>query len=125
MGKRPEDEHDHAGHDHANHDHGHVHGENCDHDDDDDIVTLVDADGNETDFAMLGTVEVEGDTYAMLTPESQLDNEDENMEVVLMHFEQDEDGGMSFSDIEDEELYAKVQAAAEAAFAEGAEEDEA
>lgn len=131
MGKRPDDEHDHskaghehAGDEHAGHDHEHEHGENCAHDEhDDDIVTLVDADGNETDFAMLGTVEVDGDTFAMLTPASDLDNDDENMEVVLMHFEEDEDGGMSFSDIDDEVLYAKVQVAAEAAFAESGEEE--
>ena len=119
MGKRPEDEHDHAAHDHAGHDHGHVHGEDCAHDDDDDIVTLMDAEGNETDYAFLGTVEVDGDQFAMLTPAAALDNDDENMEVVLMHFEEDEDGGMSFSEIDDEELYARVQTAAEGVFAEG------
>jgi uncharacterized protein YrzB (UPF0473 family) len=116
MGKKNGDEHDHAAHDHAGHDHDHAHDENCDHDDD--IVTLVDADGNETDFAMLGTVEVDGDAFALLTPAANIDDDDDNMEVVLMHYEEDEDGGMAFSDIEDEALYARVQAVAEAAFAE-------
>lgn len=117
-----DDEHDH-GHDHADG----VEDEEFDElDDEDDIVVLVDAEGTETEYHMLGLVEVEEDTFAMLSPAIEEDEESDSMEVVLMRYDEDEDGGMIFSDIENEELFKQVQAAAEQFFKEMmAEEDEA
>ncbi|MFZ5475321.1 MAG: DUF1292 domain-containing protein [Myxococcota bacterium] len=93
--------------------------------DDDDIVTLSDAEGNETDFQFLGVVEVEGEDYALLTPAN--DEEATETEIFIFRYEQDEDGGEIFSDVEDEETFQKVRAQAEALFAsleEGDEEEE-
>jgi len=86
-------------------------------DEEDDIVTLMDAEGNETDFLFLTVIDVEGEgQFAALTPADE-DEETDNTEVFLFHYEADEDGGESFAPIEDEDLFAKVQAAAEVHFA--------
>lgn len=116
-------------------DHGHDHEHDHDHDDmlaegseemeeefdeldeEDDIVVLVDAEGKETEYHMMGLVEVDEETFALLSPVDD-DEESESMEVVLMRYDEDEDGGMIFADIDDEALFARVQAAAEAFFAE-------
>jgi uncharacterized protein YrzB (UPF0473 family) len=127
MPKNPSDEtHDHE-HDHEVAEEEELEegeGEFDDLDDEDDIVTLVDAEGKEVDYHMMGLVEVDEETFALLTPVEE-DDESESMEVVLMGYEEDEDGGLIFSDIEDEALFAKVQAAAETFFAEMMGEEEA
>jgi uncharacterized protein YrzB (UPF0473 family) len=85
-----------------------------DDEDEDDVVILSDADGNETEFQFLALVEVEGDQYALLTP---ADESDENAtEIFIFKYEQDEDGGEIFSDVADEETFAKVRAEAEQLF---------
>lgn len=93
-------------------------------DEESDIVTLMDADGNEQDFLFLTVVDVEGEgQFAALTPADE-DDETENTEVFLFHYEADEDGGESFAPIDDEDLFARVQVAAELHFAQ-MEHDEA
>ncbi len=85
---------------------------------DSDIVTLLDAAGHEQNFLFLAVIDVEGEgQFAALTPADE-DEEAENTEVFLFHYEADEDGGETFTPIDDEELFAKVRAAAEAYFAE-------
>lgn len=85
-----------------------------DEEDDDDVVILSDADGNETEFQFLALVEVEGDQYALLTPAD--DSEENATEIFIFKYEQDEDGGEIFSDVADEETFAKVRAEAEQLF---------
>lgn len=117
--------------DEHNHDHEHEHDESLEEgvedeelfDDEDDVVVLVDAEGNELEYHLLGVIEVEEEEFALLTPADD-DEESESMEVVLMRYDEDEDGGMIFQDIEDEALFAKVQAAAEVYFAESMDEEE-
>ncbi len=83
---------------------------------DEDTVTLVDVDGTERDFTFLAVVELEdGSTFAALTPAEE-DEGSENTEVFLFHYEEGEDGEEAFSPIEDEELFVRVQAAAEELF---------
>ncbi len=124
--KTPPDEH---AHDHG-HEHEHEHDEGAegaegaeggefeeDYDEaDDDIVILADAEGNETEFHFLDVVEVDGEQYALLTPVDE-DEESEATEIFIFHYEQDEDGAASFSDVEDEAIFAKVREAAESLFA--------
>jgi uncharacterized protein YrzB (UPF0473 family) len=100
---------------------GHDHSDEEEYDDDE-IVTLSDAEGNETEFQFLGVVEVEGEDYALLTPAN--DEEAEATEIFIFRYEQDEDGGEVFSDVEDEETFQKVRAQAEALFASLEEEDD-
>jgi hypothetical protein len=112
-------------HDHAGHDHGHEHGEECDHghgDDDDDIVELEGPDGSVDQYYFLGTVEVEGEVFALLTPTEE--PEGENTDVFVFHYEQDEDGAECYEAVDDDELLAKVQEAAEKLFSEAGEEEE-
>lgn len=117
--------------DEHNHDHEHEHDESLEEgvedeelfDDEDDVVVLVDAEGNELEYHLLGVIEVEEEEFALLTPADD-DEESESMEVVLMRYDEDEDGGMIFQDIEDEALFTKVQAAAEKYFAESMDEDD-
>lgn len=114
-----------AGSDDEKHDHSHEHDESCDHDHDEevDVVTLVDADGNEVDHYWLGLVEVDDDQFALLCPVDEMDEDSENTNVYVYHYSEDEDGAESFEAVEDDALLARVQAAAEAMFA--AEEEEA
>ncbi len=112
-----------AGNEDDTHDHQHEHDENCDHEEGDDIVTLVDADGNEVDNYWLGQVELDDEQFALLCPVAEMDEEAEATNVYVYHYSEDEDGAESFEAVEDEELLARVQAAAEAMFAEGDEEE--
>ena len=94
-----------------------------DGEDGEDTVVLVDADGNEREFVFLAVVEMDEEgSFAALTPVEEDDAAD-NTEVFLFHYEEDEDGGESFSPIEDEDLFARVQIAAEKMFSEMDEED--
>lgn len=120
----------------AAHDHSYAHGDAHDHDheeweeegeeEDDEFVILSDAEGNEKEFRFLTLLEVDGKQFALLTSaeEEESDDPEAATEVFLFHYEVDEDGGEMFADIEDEALFNKVQAAAEALLA-GGEEDEA
>ena len=112
------------------HDHGHhhEHGEACDHGEEEgEIVTLIDPNGNEVDHLWLGIIELEDEEgnpeqFALLTPVDELDQDEENTSVYVFHYSQDEDGAESFEAVEDEELLKRVQAAAEEMFNEEGEE---
>jgi uncharacterized protein YrzB (UPF0473 family) len=101
------------GHDHDGDGHEHQH-------DEEDIVVLADGDGNDVEFLWLGMVELEEESFALLTPLDATESE-ESTEIYVFHYEQDEDGGEIFSDVEDEELLKKVQAKAEEMFSEAEE----
>jgi uncharacterized protein YrzB (UPF0473 family) len=120
MGKK---EHDH------DHDHDHDEDESEfdeleEYDEDDDIVILQDADGNEKEFRFLTVVELEGEgAFALLTPNEEPLDEDAPTEVFIFRYEQDEEGGEIFSDLDDEDLFQRVQKAAEALLNAEAEEE--
>ncbi len=98
--------------DEASHDHSHDHEDELS---EEDVVVLVDEDGNETTYLFIGTVDVDGETFALLV-DSEDEGEDENTSVFVFHYTQDDDGGEEFEPVEDDELLAKVQAAAEKMF---------
>jgi uncharacterized protein YrzB (UPF0473 family) len=116
----------------SDHDHDHDHDDELDpdledgeegDDEDDDIVILSDAEGNEIEYQFLAIVEVDGEQYALLTPNGSED-EEEATEIFIFHYSQDEDGGECFADVPDEETFKKVQSQAEALFAaDGDDED--
>ncbi|MCB9760314.1 MAG: DUF1292 domain-containing protein [Alphaproteobacteria bacterium] len=91
------------------HEHEHDH----DHEDDDGTVTLVDADGNEITFGILGFVEDEevDMVYALLSPIEQLEDEgdeDESpLDVFIFRYEEFDDGE-SFSSVEDPKEFERV-----------------
>ena len=102
-------------HDDENETHNHVEEEGWEETDEeeDDIVVLADVDGNEKEFAFLAVVQVDNQDFALLTPAAEPEDPEADTEIFIFRYEQDEDGGEIFSEVEDEELFAKVQAEAE------------
>lgn len=77
---------------------------------DEDIVTMVDDEGNEVDFMILAIMEVEGKDYAMLSPVEDLADDADADAVELYFYSYDEEAD-EFGEIEDEDLHDRVQAA--------------
>ena len=67
----------------------------------DDIVALVDEDGNEVEFEHLMTLEHEGTAYICLVPVEPMDDVAED-ELVIMRIESDEDGNDIYVTIDDD-----------------------
>jgi uncharacterized protein YrzB (UPF0473 family) len=68
----------------------------------DDIVTLVDENGDEVEFEHIDTIEMNGNEYVVLAPleEEELDEQDEE-EVIILKVEHNENGDDSFVTVED------------------------
>ena len=70
----------------------------------DDIVTLVDENGEEVEFELIDTVEMNGNEYVVLAPleEDEYDETDEDdEEVIILKVEHNEDGEDSYVTVED------------------------
>jgi len=87
------------------------------HDDDDDddldygpeIITLEGEDGEASDFGLLGVFEIDGVEYAALVPAAQLETEsDDEVELYVFRYKEDDGGGRLFEAIEDDDLEQKV-----------------
>ena len=63
-------------------------------------VTLIDEEGTETEFDVLGTIENEGNTYVALAP-----TESEENEYVILKVAYDEDGNENFVTIDDDDEF--------------------
>lgn len=72
------------------------------------IITLLDEDGQEVEFELVMTIEANDNNYAILAP-LEVSEEDED-EAYIFRVEEDEDGEMVLEAIEDEEEYAMVVA---------------
>jgi len=69
-----------------------------------DIVTLVDEDGNEHEFAVVDIIEVDDKEYALLMPaEGEGEGDEESEDVLVLRFEDD-----SLVMIEDEAEFNRV-----------------
>lgn len=97
--------------------HGHT------HDEADEIIMLLDEEGNEHEFALLDVIEVDGNEYAILIPAGE-GEDDEADEAVILRMEQDESGNESLVDIEDEDEFNRVAAAWEELLEEDGDEDD-
>ena len=78
--------------------------ENMNHDldmDREDIVELVDEDGNDVRFEHLMTLEHEGRAYICLAPAEPMEDVEED-ELVIMRIETDEDGNDMYATIDDD-----------------------
>lgn len=82
-------------------------------------ITLVDEEGHEHRFNLLNVLEVDGLKYAVMLPELQQEEEDE--EAVIFRIDTDEAGEEVLVDIEDDAEFDKVCEALEDLY----EEDEA
>lgn len=69
----------------------------------DEIVTLVDEEGEEHDFTLIKIIEVDGAEYAILLPADEDDNE-----AIILRLTKDEDGNDLLVDIEDDDEWEKV-----------------
>ncbi len=73
-----------------------------------DILTLVDEDGEEQDFAILDIVELEGSRYAILLPLDEEGEEEEEGEAIILKYAKDGEGNEILVDIEDDEEWERV-----------------
>ncbi len=71
----------------------------------DDIVVLVDENGEEIEFEHLDTIEMNGNEYVVLTPleEEGEQNDSEEEEVIILKIKHNENGDDSFLTIKDDE----------------------
>lgn len=87
----------------------------------DDVVVLVDAEGNEVTFGIIGFVEDEDTNegmFALLSPLDQLEaevpeGEEAAVEVFIFHYQENDDGSEDFAAVEDEALFQRVCVLAE------------
>lgn len=71
-------------------------------DDRDDVVVLIDENGEEAEFEHIDTIEMNGNEYVVLIPLLKEEIEDEE-EVVILKVEHGEDGEDSFVSIDDDD----------------------
>ncbi|HEY8349407.1 MAG TPA: DUF1292 domain-containing protein [Clostridiales bacterium] len=75
----------------------------------DDIVVLIDEDGEEVEFEHIDTIELNGNEYVVLVPlEEEEDDGQEEEEVVILRVEHTEDGEDTFVTIEDDDELEEV-----------------
>ncbi|MCL2167289.1 MAG: DUF1292 domain-containing protein [Clostridiales bacterium] len=72
------------------------------------LITLVDEDGIEHNFEMLDVIELDGFQYAVLQPEDEDPDDDEEPEAIILKIETDENGEEILVDIEDDDEWEKV-----------------
>ncbi|MGL5439458.1 MAG: DUF1292 domain-containing protein [Filifactoraceae bacterium] len=72
----------------------------------DEVIVLVDEDGNEVEFELVMSLEAQGNQYAILLPVEELEDEEE--EAYIFRMEEDEEGEIALSAIEDDEEYEMV-----------------
>ncbi len=78
--------------------------------DEESIITLVEEDGKERDYAIDEIIEIDEAKYAVLIPVECFDEDEEDdcEEAIIMKYEVDEKGDEYLSDIEDDEEYERV-----------------
>lgn len=76
----------------------------------DDIIVLVDEDGEEVEFELIDTIEMNDNEYVVMLPleEDEEASENDVDEVVIFKIEHGEGGEDSFVTIEDEEELSEV-----------------
>jgi len=79
-----------------------------DFDESPDVLTLIDEDGEEQDFAILDTVEMEGSRYAILLPLDEEGEEEDEGEAIILKYAKDDEGNEVLVDIEDDEEWERV-----------------
>lgn len=72
-----------------------------------DIYTLTDEDGNESQFELISTCELDGNKYFALVPYS-VEGEDDSGEYIVLRGDTDENGEELLVTIEDDEEFDRV-----------------
>ena len=70
------------------------------------IITLVDEDGKEVQFEIIGQQQMDGNTYVALLP-ADTDIESDEWEYVVVKYVEDEEGG-SLVSVDDDAEYEKI-----------------
>ncbi|NLL53471.1 MAG: DUF1292 domain-containing protein [Peptococcaceae bacterium] len=73
-----------------------------------DIIVLNDDEGHEHEFMHLESLEVDGNTYYVLLPVDEAEEEDDEAEAIILKLSKDENGEDMLMDIEDDEEWEKV-----------------
>ncbi|NLM21161.1 MAG: DUF1292 domain-containing protein [Peptococcaceae bacterium] len=73
-----------------------------------DIIVLNDDEGHEHEFMHLESLEVDGNTYYVLLPVDEAEEEDDEAEAIILKLSKDENGEDILMDIEDDEEWEKV-----------------
>lgn len=85
----------------------------------DDIIILVDDNGEEAEFEYIDTIEMNGNEYVVLAPLqdgdlSDQDEDDEEEEIIILKVERNENGEESYVAIEDDDeldaVFEEIQA---------------
>lgn len=79
----------------------------------DQIFTLTDEEGNESQFELIGNLDINGNTYVALVP---VDNAGEEEEYVILKVEEDENGEEFLVTIDDDDEFDEVADAFEDEF---------
>lgn len=72
------------------------------------IIPLIDEDGNEINFEIIGDAEIDGVVYYAMTPAGAQENNEGIIEYVLLKLVKDEDGEEVFVTVDDEDEFDKV-----------------
>ena len=72
------------------------------------FYTLTDEDGNETEFEVIGSAEINGIEYFAMVPSDSAAGSDGMIEYVLLKKEKDESGEEMFVTIDDDEEFDRV-----------------
>lgn len=90
------------------------HDKGCDcgcgeHEEQEEILTLIDENGEERNFSIIEILEVDGSEYAILLPvEGEVEAEEDADEAIILKFAEDEEGNEILVEIEDDEEWEKV-----------------
>ena len=72
------------------------------------FYTLTDEDGNEIEFEVIGSAEIDGTEYFAMVPADSEGADDGMIEYVVLKKEKDEDGEEMFVTIDDDDEFDKV-----------------
>lgn len=72
------------------------------------FYTLTDEDGNETEFEVIGSAEINGIEYFAMVPSDSAAGDDGMIEYVLLKKEKDESGEEMFVTIDDDDEFDRV-----------------
>ena len=75
---------------------------------DDNIVVLVDENGENVEFEHLDTIEMDGSEYVVLLPLEEGNGDGEVDEVIILKIERNDDGEDTFITVEDENILNEV-----------------
>ena len=74
----------------------------------DEIFTLTDEEGNESEFELIASQEIDGVTYVALVPYVEENKDAEEQEYVVLKLEADENGEDLLVTIDDDDEFEKV-----------------